>query len=110
MMKGRAPRSKTHFPFWPFSLIFCRAVDSLLYHAPKKLALEGVDHNSVVVNRVINISILKEKNDHIGSPLSQETVLDNLIENSVYVSGKKMDTAFWKDNLKLVYVLRFVAC
>jgi hypothetical protein len=75
-INGRIPRSKTRLPFFPFSLIFCPTVDSSLYHAPKKISHEGVDHNTAVVGRVIDISILKERNDHTGGPFSWKAILD----------------------------------
>jgi hypothetical protein len=91
MINGRMLRSKTCLPFCPFSLIFCSTADSLLYHAPKKLAHGGVDHNSVLVGRVIDISILKERNDHTGGPFSQNVVLNDPIENSFYVKCKELN-------------------
>jgi hypothetical protein len=94
MTNGRMPRSKTCLPFCPFYLISCPIVDSLLYHAPKKLSHEGVDHNSAIVGRVIDISILKEKNDHIGGLFSRKFVLDDPIENLFYVRCKELNPPF----------------
>jgi hypothetical protein len=91
MINGRMPRSKTCMLFFPFSLIFCPTANSSLYHAPKKLSHEGVDHNSVVVGRVIDISILKERNDHTGGPFSRKSILYDSIENSFYVRCKELN-------------------
>jgi hypothetical protein len=93
MINGRRmPRSKTLLPFCPFSLIVCSTVDSSLYHAPKKLTQEGVDHNSAVVGRVIDISILKERNNDTGGLFSLKSVLDDPIENSFYVRCKELNS------------------
>jgi hypothetical protein len=75
----------------PFSFIFCSIIDSSLYHAPKKLSHEWVDHNNAVIRRVIDISILKERNDHIGGPFSWKVVLDDPIENFFYVRCKELN-------------------
>jgi hypothetical protein len=91
MINGRMPRSKTRIPFFPFPLIFFPTTDSSLYHAPKNLSHEGVDHNSTVVGRVIDISILKERNDHTGGPFSWKTVSNDPIENSFYVRCKELN-------------------
>lgn len=81
-------------PACPFPLIFCPRADPSLYHAPKKLSHEGVDHNSAVVRRVIDISILIERNDHTSAPFFREATLNDRIENSFYVRGKDLNPLF----------------
>ena len=94
MVNSRVLRPKTRLPFCSFSLIFCPSADSLLYHAPKKLAHEGVDHNSAVIRRVIGISTLKERNDHVGGPFFRKAIPDDPIENFLYVRGKELNSPF----------------
>jgi hypothetical protein len=48
----------------------------------------------VVVGRVIDISILKERNDHTGGPFSRKVIMDDPIENLFYARCKELNPPF----------------
>lgn len=56
MINGRVQWPKSSFPFSSFTLFFCPSVDSTLQHAPKKFSTKRVDHNSVVISEIIDVS------------------------------------------------------
>ena len=94
MVNSRVLRPKSHLSFFSFPLDFYPCVDSPLYHAPKNISHEGVHHNSAVIRRFISVYTLKERDDHPGGPFFRKAILDEPIENFLYVRGKELNSHF----------------